>query len=227
MAILPTFLIFFEKYRKVYKDGCLNNCNMFGWFRKKEENGKLKEEIRDSFDAVKEDFNKVGQWITHLDGKHNDHKKDLEDMKKQIFVMQNEIDDIKDFVSLFGAKISKQQQTSVMKQTGVESAQQAVQTAVQTGVLEELTLMERAIVWALVNSETKLSYEDLAVVLGKDKSTIRGQINAIKQKSEGLIEESREANGKKRVYIPEEMRQIILKNAKVRVKSTKKMRDSE
>ena len=85
--------------------------------------------------------------------------------------------------------------------------------------------MERGIVWALVNSENnKLSYEDLAIVLGKDKSTIRGQINMIKQKCEGLIEESREANGKKRIYIPEEMRQIILKKEKVRVKSNKKMR---
>jgi chromosome segregation and condensation protein ScpB len=104
------------------------------------------------------------------------------------------------------------------KQTVVTPVQNVVQTAVQTNVLENLSLMERAIVWALANSDQKLSYEDLAVVLGKDKSTIRGQINAIRQKSEGLIEESREANGKKRLYIPEEMRQIMLKNGKVRVK---------
>jgi len=201
---------------------------MFGWFRNKEDNSKLKEEIRGSFDAVKEDFNKVGQWIKHFDAKHEEYNKDLDEVKKQIFVMQNEIDDIKDFVSLFGAKISKQPQTGGVKQTDVGSVQRVVQTAVQTGILDELTLMERAIVWALVNSpEAKLSYEDLAVVLGKDKSTIRGQINMIKQKSEGLIEEAREVNGKKRVYIPEEMRQFILKNAKVRVKSNKKMKVEE
>jgi hypothetical protein len=43
--------------------------------------------------------------------------------------------------------------------------------------------------------EMKLSYEDLALMLGKEKSTIRGQINTIKQKSEGLIEEITEKNG--------------------------------
>lgn len=195
---------------------------MFGWFRKKEDTSKLQEEIKRSFDSVKDDFNKVGQWISHFDDNHKEYKNDLDEIKKQIFTIQNEIDDIKDFVSLFGSKISKQQQTSAIKQHGVFGVQDNVQTAVQSGVLDNLTLMERAIVWALVNSETKLSYEDLAVVLGKDKSTIRGQINAIRQKNEGLIEESREANGKKRVLISDEMKQIILKNAKVRVKSQKK-----
>jgi predicted transcriptional regulator len=102
----------------------------------------------------------------------------------------------------------------VDKQAAGVYVQTPVQTAVQTGILETLTVMERAIVWALLNSEMKLSYEDLSVMLGKNKSTIRGQINAIKQKSEGLIEESSEANGKKRVFIPEEMKQIILKKEK-------------
>jgi len=195
---------------------------MFGWFKKKEDTGKLQEEIKRSFDSVKDDFNKVGQWISHFDDNHKEYKSDLDEIKRQIFTIQNEIDDIKDFVSLFGSKISKQQQTSVIKQQGVSSMQEHVQTAVQSSILDNLTLMERAIVWALVNSETKLSYEDLSIVLGKDKSTIRGQINMIKQKCDSLIEESRESNGKKRVYIPEEMKQIILKNAKVRVKPHKK-----
>jgi predicted transcriptional regulator len=200
---------------------------MFGLFRKKEDNNKLKEEIHKSFDAVKQDFSKVGQWISHFDSKHEIHANELQDMKKQIFVMQNEIDELKDFISLFGSKISKQQQASGTKQQGVVDAQTVVQTTVQTGILDNLTLMERAIIWAMVNSETKLSYEDISVLLGKDKSTIRGQINAIKQKSEGLIMEARELNGKKRLYIPEEMKQIILKSAKVRVRSNKKRSENE
>lgn len=198
---------------------------MFGFFKRRDDTNKLQEEIKKSFDSVKDDFNKVGRWISHFDDTHRGYKGDLDEIKKQIFTIQNEIDDIKDFVSLFGSKISKQQQTTAVKQHGISIVQNGVQTAVQSSLLDNLTLMERAIVWALVNSETKLSYEDLAVVLGKDKSTIRGQINTIKQKSGGLIEESREANGKKRVFIPEEMRQIILKNAKVRVKSQKKPRN--
>ena len=68
----------------------------------------------------------------------------------------------------------------------------------------------------------KLSYHDLAAMLGKEKSTIRGQVNSIRQKSEGLIKEQVEENGKKRVYIPEEIKEKMLKKTKVRVKKNKK-----
>jgi len=195
---------------------------MFGFLKKRSDQHRLEEEIKNSFNSVKEDFGKVGQWINHFDSTVKDTHKEIEDLKQQLFVTRGEIDDLKDFVSLFGSKISKQPQTEVAKQTGVNNVQNVVQTAVQSGVLERLTLMERAIVGTLVNSENKLSYEDISVLLGKDKSTIRGQINAIKQKSEGLILESSESNGKKRVYIPEEMKQILFKTAKVRVKQGKK-----
>ncbi len=200
---------------------------MFGFFKKGRDENRLEEEIKNSFNSVKEDFNKVGQWITHFDSTIKDRDKDIEGLKQQLFVVRGELDDVKDFISLFGSKISKQPQTDAIKQTGVNSAQTVIQTAVQTGILERLTLMERAIVGTLVNSENKLSYEDISVLLGKDKSTIRGQINAIKQKSEGLIMESSESNGKKRVYIPDEMKQILFKTAKVRVKQGKKMKNNE
>ena len=39
--------------------------------------------------------------------------------------------------------------------------------------------------------------------------------------SEGLIEESREANGKKRLYIPDEVRAMVVKSVKVKVKGQK------
>jgi len=67
----------------------------------------------------------------------------------------------------------------------------------------------------------KLSYEDLSAMMGKSKATIRGQINSIKQKSEGLIEEQISENNKKRVFIPEEMREILLKTRKVSAKRGK------
>jgi len=61
-------------------------------------------------------------------------------------------------------------------------------------------------------------------MLGKEKSTMRGQINSIKQKSVGLIEEIIEVNGRKRVFIPEEIKEKLLKKAKVRVKKKDKSR---
>ena len=108
------------------------------------------------------------------------------------------------------------------KQAMPGDVQTPVQTDVQTGILDNLTVMERAIVWALLNADMRLSYEDLAALLGKDKSTIRGQINTIKQKNANIIMEVRESNGKKRLYIPDESRAMIIKSVKIKVKGSKK-----
>lgn len=220
--------IFWPNLRKIYKQGCLKNSKMFGFFKRKKELHKLKDEIQESFNHVKKDFGKVGEWITHIDGKHKGHGEEISMMKNHLNELQDDINEIKDLLSFFNVglskQLSKQGQTAVQKQTAVDVVQTPVQTAVQTGILDNLTVMERAIVWALINSDEdmKLSYEDLSALLGKDKSTIRGQINTIKQKSEGLILESRESNGKKRLYIPEKARNLIVKSVKVRVNSKKK-----
>ena len=199
---------------------------MLSLFGHKKRVEKLRGEVQDSFDHVKKDFNKVGEWIKHLDDKHLSHEGEIDNIKNQLMTIHEDLLELKDFVSFFGPQISKglskQIQTSVVKQPLLGAVQTPVQTGVQTDILKNLTVMERAIVWALLNSEMKLSYEDLAALLGKDKSTIRGQINAIKQKSEGLIEESREINGKKRLYIPDEIRTIVVKSIKVKIKGSKK-----
>jgi len=206
---------------------------MFWFFGRKKEIAELKEDVQHSFDFVKQDFKKVGKWIEHLDGKHKGHDEEISAIKMCLSAIQNDLEEIKSLNSFFNPGLSKhlfkQTQTPVHKQTSVEVVQTPAQTAVQTGILSNLTLMERAIVWALLNSheDMRLSYGDLAALLGKTKSTIRGQINTLKQKNEGLIEEQREANGKKRLYIPENMKNFILKSVKVRVKSDKKSKKSK
>lgn len=198
---------------------------MWGLFGYKKRIDKLRIEVSDSFNHVKKDFDKVGEWIKHLDDKHESHRGDISSIKDQLLSIQEDLMELKDFVSFFGPQISKglskQQQTGVVKQPTSSVVQTAVQTAVQTTTLENLTVMERAIMWALLNSDMKLSYEDLAALLGKDKSTIRGQINAIKQKNDGLIKETREINGKKRLYVPEEVRTMMIKHVKVKVNGKK------
>lgn len=207
--------------RKIYKENCLKFSKMWFLFGHKKIVDKLKSEVQDSFSHVKKDFNKVGKWIEHLDDKHVLHKNEISDIKNQLLAIQGDLMEIKDFISFFGLRLSKQTQTMSIKQTTTTPVQTAVQTAVQTDILSNLTVMERAIVWALVNSEMKLSYEDLAALLGKDKSTIRGQINTIKQKNDSLIMESRELNGKKRLYIPDEIRTKLVKSLKIKVKKIK------
>ncbi|MEM4605483.1 MAG: hypothetical protein QW103_00385, partial [Candidatus Pacearchaeota archaeon] len=196
-------------------------------FSGKKELKKIKEEISLSFGKVKEDFLKISEWITHFDGKNRNFEKEILDIKDRLNQIENEIFEIKENLIITNPKVFKHKQTAVYKQTAVEGVQTGVQTPVQTGILDKLTPSEKAIVLTLAYSEMKLSYEDLAAMLGKDKATIRGQINTIKQKSESLIKEITEKNGKKRVFVPEEIVKILLKNIKVRVKNKKTKEDNE
>ncbi len=194
----------------------------FLWFgRRKEEEGddSEHEEIKDSIDSIKEDFSKTVEWIRHLNSRDSGHEESVGELHSRLSSVEEDLAEIKHFISFFGPRVfkqpSKQPPSGVYKQTAVEGVQTPVQTAIQTGFLRNLSTMERAIVWVLLNTEMKLSYEDIAALLGKERSTIRGQINSIRQKSEGIIEEQIEKNGRKRVYIPEKMRETLLKTVKV------------
>jgi hypothetical protein len=193
----------------------------------------LHEHTKKGFDSVKKDFEHVGEWIKHLDS----HDKQLFDLingiKLDLSSVREEVDGLREALDFadFGNK-NKQllEKTGVLKkQTAVYPVEESVQTPVQTGnlydILNNFSSNERLLIFALLNAGEgmKLSYEDLARLLGKERSTVRGQINAIKQKSEGLLEEIVEPNGKKRVFIHEEVRNKLLKYAKVRVKEGKKV----
>jgi len=217
--------LIFKFPRKVYKEGCLKIIRMWKLFGHKKRVDDLKTEVQNSFNHVKKDFNKVGEWIKHLDDKHGNYDNELFNIKEQILSIQEDLIEIKDFISFFGPQISrglsKQITTGRVKQTSVNCVQTPVQTDVQSEILDNLTVMERGIVWALLNSDMKLSYEDLASLLGKNKSTIRGQINTIRQKSK-IIEEFSEINGKKRLYIPDDIKSSVMKSIKIKIKSEKK-----
>lgn len=216
--------------RNVYKESCLEIYKMVDLFGNKKRINKLRADVVDSFNHVKKDFNKVGKWIKHLDDKHTLNENEIPYIKDQLLTINKDLAEIKDFISFFSHQLpggmSKQTATMGVKQTVPSDVQTGVQTGVQTDILNNFTVMERAIVWALLNSEMKLSYEDIAALLGKKRSTIRGQINAIKQKNEGIIMESRELNGKKRLYIPDEIKANIMKSVKVKVKAAKNSKNS-
>ena len=199
---------------------------MFGLFGRKKEVEEIKESTRKGFEDVKKDINSVSGWIKHLDSEKNLHQSEIETIKGDLSSIKEDIEGIKNALTFIGEmKMTKGVQTAnrlFNKQTAVYPVQTGVQTAVQTPNFEQFSITERAILWILLNTDMKLSYEDLASMLGKEKSTIRGQINTIKQKSEGLIEENIEDNGRKRVFIPENIKERLLKKAKVRVGNRKK-----
>ena len=204
---------------------------MLGWlFGKKKVIDNLKHDVSTSFSAVKQDIDKIGEWIKHLHAQDNTKHEHLSMIKGEIEMMKKEITDLKEEMrntnSMNDPMILKQLFKTPTrpnpKQTAVEGVQTGVQTAVQTADLANFSVMERAIVYILLNSDLRLSYDDLSAMMGKTRATVRGQVNAIKQKSEGLILEHVEKNGKKRLYIHEEIKERLLKNVKVRVKEEKK-----
>ena len=198
---------------------------MFGWFFGKKEIEKIREDAKSGFDAVKKDINSVSGWIKHLDSEKNLQNKEIEDLKTFLSSIKEDLDGLKNVISIMNElkpkQVFKTTTRAFNKQMAVYPVQTGVQTGVQTPNLDQFSITERAILWILLNTDMKLSYDDLAAMLGKEKSTIRGQINTIKQKSESLIEEVIEKNGKKRVFIPEELKNKLLKKSKVRIKPKK------
>lgn len=199
---------------------------MFGFFTKKAEKREveeLKRAVQTGFNSAKHDINSMSTWIRHLDDKDSKLKNDISEIYSEIATIKEEIENLKNVLSIVGEKpVFKQKQTVFNKQTPVYGVLNTVQTGVQTAFLDNLSATERAIIFVLLNSEMKLSYEDLAAMLGKRKATIRGQINTIKQKSEGLVEEIIGENNKKRVYIPDRVREVLLKSKKIRNKDKEK-----
>ena len=205
---------------------------MFGWFFGKGEVNRVRQETRKGFEKVKKDFSHVSKWLKHLNSEKKQQKEETESLKEEISSLKKNITEIENALSFIGEmKMNRKIQTPKQvskQQTAVQVVQTGVQTGVQAPKLEQFSLTERAILWILLNnSGMKLSYEDIGRLLGKEKSTIRSQISIIKQKSESLVEEIIEKNGKKRVFIPEELKEKMLKKAKVRVKDKKKSEESQ
>jgi len=192
---------------------------------------RVEQETKKSFSAVREDISGLIKWVKHLDSADKELFDVVNELREDLSSVRDELSGLREGIDL---AIETQKGKQVFekggvwnKQTAVVGVGKGVQTAVQTGnfydILKSLTRNERLVVFTLMNAGEgmKLSYEDLALLLGKEKATIRGQINAIKQKSE-LIEEIIEKNGKKRVFVRPELREKLSKYAKVRVGKKKK-----
>jgi len=202
---------------------------MFGFLKKKvekEEFKEFKEGVQTGFNGVKQDIDKLSVWIKHLDSNDSGIKNDILELDGELSTIKDELENLKNMISILGSEgVFKYKQTVFNKQTVFKGVLNSVQTGVQTVFLDKLSTTERAIIFILLNSDMKLSYEDLAAMLGKSKTTIRGQINSIKQKSESLIEEKVCENNRKRLFIPEKIKEILLKKSKVRVKKRKNVEE--
>jgi hypothetical protein len=208
---------------------------MFWLFNGKKRIEEVKKETKKGFDSVKQDLVSVSGWIKHLDSEKNLQKKEIEELKEVLSSVNEEIEGLKNILSIMNdfntnsmfKQAFKTNKQPLNKQTDVYPVETTVQTDVQTPNLSTFSVTERAILFILLNTDMKLSYDDLASMLNKEKSTVRGQINTIKSKSESLIQEIVEKNGKKRIFIPEKVKEKLLKKQKVRVKESKKDKKEE
>tara|TARA_Y100000310_G_scaffold194632_1_gene194628 strand:- start:76 stop:663 length:588 start_codon:yes stop_codon:yes gene_type:complete len=193
---------------------------MFNFFKKKvekEEFEQLKQAVQTGFGDVKQDMGDVSKWIKHLNSNEDSLKEEIGGLSEEIASVKEELENLKNMASIVGnGEVFKQGPTVFNKQTVFKGVLNSVQTGVQTAFLDKLSTTERAIIYILLNSDMKLSYADLAAMLGKRRATIRGQINSIKQKSEGLIEEIVSENNKKRLFISEKVKTALLKTQKVK-----------
>jgi predicted transcriptional regulator len=205
---------------KIFKRKKAQSFMSFLWFGRKKEDEKIssfKSEVKGSFASVRQDMSKIGEWIRHINSKTGGHEDEIASLNDKIDRISEDIDGIKSFISFFDTRLARQNKQLFNKQTAVCGVQTPVQTAVQTAILRGLTSNERVIVWTLLNTDMKLSYEDIAVVLGKDRATVRGQLNNIKQKN-NMVSEIIEKNGKKRYYVDEKTKEMLLKTVKVRAR---------
>jgi DNA-binding CsgD family transcriptional regulator len=198
---------------------------VFRFFKKRRDTeerfSKLHSSLDESFSKIKDDMHGVGEWIKHLNEKKSEHHSKLDNMNTRLIVVEEFMNNFLEQspIEEVSKQLSKQEQTAVrLNQTGRLSKQlskhvskqpEAVQTDIEQALFS-LTAMERAVVWSLLNTDILLSYEDLARVLGKDRSTVRGQINNIKRKIPELVLEKSESNGMKRFYVKEDKKRDIL-----------------
>ena len=144
---------------------------MFKWLFNKKEVELIKEETKKGFEFVKKDISVVSGWIKHLDSEKNFHKKDMEDIRGILSSVQEEIIELKNIVSVMNElkpnRLFKTPKQLSNKQTAVYAVQTSVQTGVQTPKLDQFSITERTILWMLLNTDMKLSYDDLAAMLGK------------------------------------------------------------
>lgn len=107
---------------------------MLGLFGHKKRVDKLKDEVEESFNHVKKDFNKVGEWIKHLDAKHVSQADEVVNIKDQLLTIHEDLMELKDFISFFGPQISKGLSKQPQTNRGQRSMSDDVQTVVQTPV---------------------------------------------------------------------------------------------
>lgn len=193
----------------------------------------VEDAVKESFKHIKKDISSLSGWVKHFKDQHFDHHMHIMNAHDKVDEVHERINELESTIKELSKQLEdvqtpvqiKQEQTVVRPNTRLDMFKQPSKqekTAVQTDKFSKgLTPMERAIVSILLNTDMKLTYDDLSIALGRDKSTIRGQMNNIKQKRENLIVEVLEPTGRKRFYIEEKTKGKVFKERNTIKKSSR------
>ncbi len=184
------------------------------------------------------DIDNINRWIDHLHDLSKDQEKYMKDLEKNIssaFERYNKyLVDIYRIVADQQSLIRKREesvqarpemrldaQTEASRQKKDDSATSLSQTKTPIGqgyddgakpisyYSDILTHSEKRILAELCNTDMKLSYKDLAVVLGVSPNTAKNHVCHIRNKG-FPIKEADDSKGVKRYYVPDNMKKVLL-----------------
>ena len=190
---------------------------VWGFFRKKEawiheRFESLHRHLGVSFSAIKKDMTEINRWLYAFQEQHKNHKKGYTEIERRVreieAILPSLLRDLEAMQTVVQTAVQNKQS---YKQQQTNSRLGQTQDEPFMSQLRGLSITERAIVWVLLNTDLKYSYEDLKSALGKDESTLRGQINQIKKRCPHLIHEYAENSGKKRFFIDEKIKSELFK----------------
>jgi len=138
---------------------------MFWIFKIKKRVDEVNVETKKGFETVKKDISSISEWIKHLDQEKKNQKLIIDNLKEDLSSVQEEIEGIKNIVSLsvdlntntLFKQPFKTTRAASNKQTAVYPVQTGVQTGVQTPKLSSFSITERAIILVLLNADMNLS----------------------------------------------------------------------
>lgn len=156
----------------------------------------LSNNLKASFSSIKGDFSKVGDWISFLSKKSNEHDEKLEKIEQKLNDLLEQKADTIECIQSFNR--SSDPFINVHERSiGVQSS--------------NLTPIQKKVVMLLFGSGVGMRYEELAKKLNLNIVTIRRHINDIKRAGFDIKEKRESSNLRKVFFLGNEGKKLVIK----------------
>ena len=179
----------------------------FWIFGKKRDDRKIEDihqKVSESFSRVKNEFEKVGGWIKHLDEHKQKHHHRLEDLENRLLLLEN---------AVHGSERNERSSIQSFNRVQSRSIQSFMNVQSLSELSDKITPKEKKVILCLLEAKMPLEYADLAKKLGVSIVTTRRHINDIK-KVGFSIEEKMNVDTKRKVFfIRNEVKRSLLRKS--------------